>query len=184
MASTSILPAPLPGRQADSLARGLGWFSLALGVAEVLAPGALARWLGMKGTEPILTAYGIREISTGIGILASKEPAGWVWGRVLGDGLDIATLAAGFTDQNPKKQNAGLALAAVVGVTLADIACARSLSRNEARDRTEHRQDMLRSYRRRSGFRRPAEAMRGTACDFNIPADMRTPEALRPFRSA
>ena len=31
------------------------------------------------------------------------------------------------------------------------------------------------------GFPKPPEQMRGTARDFEVPADMRTPEALRPF---
>jgi hypothetical protein len=34
-----------------SMARGLGWFSLGLGVAEMLAPRALTRGLGMEGNE-------------------------------------------------------------------------------------------------------------------------------------
>jgi hypothetical protein len=34
---------------AHSMARGLGWFSIGLGVAEVLAPRALTRCLGMGG---------------------------------------------------------------------------------------------------------------------------------------
>jgi hypothetical protein len=31
------------------------------------------------------------------------------------------------------------------------------------------------------GFPKPPEQMRGAARDFEIPPDMRTPEALRPF---
>jgi hypothetical protein len=65
----------------DTLARGLGWFSIALGIAEVVAPRALARSLGMKGQEGLIAAYGMREIATGIGILASKDPTPWIWGR-------------------------------------------------------------------------------------------------------
>ena len=35
--------------RAQGVARGLGWFSIALGVAEVAAPRALTRALGMEG---------------------------------------------------------------------------------------------------------------------------------------
>ena len=38
-----------PDTATDALARGLGWFSITLGVAEVTAPGRLARVLGMEG---------------------------------------------------------------------------------------------------------------------------------------
>ena len=36
--------------------------------------------------------------ATGVGILASRSPAPWLWARVAGDGLDMATLrsAAAF----------------------------------------------------------------------------------------
>ncbi|HEX6010571.1 MAG TPA: hypothetical protein VFY87_01955 [Geminicoccaceae bacterium] len=44
-----------PDSATDALARGLGWFSVALGVAEVAAPGRLARALGMEGYGPRLT---------------------------------------------------------------------------------------------------------------------------------
>ena len=40
-----------PTRPPDALARGLGWFSIALGVAEITAPHRLARTLGMDGHE-------------------------------------------------------------------------------------------------------------------------------------
>ena len=59
---------------AHSMARGLGWFSIGLGLAEVLAPRALTRGLGMEGSEQLVQAYGLREIATGIGILSSDQP--------------------------------------------------------------------------------------------------------------
>ena len=90
---------------AHSMARGLGWFSIGLGLAEVLAPRALTRGLGMEGNEQLVQAYGLREIATGIGILSSDQPAPWIWGRVGGDALDMATLAGGLQPDNPKKEN-------------------------------------------------------------------------------
>src|SRR3954454_10064131 len=96
---------PLSAQNAHSMARGLGWFSIGLGLAELLAPRALTRGLGMEGNEQIVQAYGVREIATGIGILSSNQPAPWIWGRVGGDALDIATLAAGLQQDNPKKDN-------------------------------------------------------------------------------
>ena len=40
--------------------------------------------------------YGLREIGTGIGLLTSKDPSPWLWARVAGDTLDIATVGAGM----------------------------------------------------------------------------------------
>ncbi len=111
-----------------ALAEGLGWFSVGLGLAELLAPRALAAWLGMEERAGLIRAYGAREMATGAAILLSRgDPAPWVWARVAGDGLDLATLAAGLAGDNPRRGNVGVALAAVGGVTALDVACARML---------------------------------------------------------
>jgi hypothetical protein len=162
-----------------SMARGLGWFSLGLGVAEMLAPRALTRGLGMEGNEQLVQAYGLREIATGIGILSSARPAPWIWARVGGDALDMATLATGLRSDNPKKENVEIALAAVAGVTALDFVCGASLARH-AGPKPRRRLTAI-DYSRRSGFPKPAELMRGAAGDFVVPSDMRTPKALRPF---
>ena len=160
----------------DTLARGLGLFSIALGVVEVAAPRALARALGMKGQEGLIAGYGVREIATGIGILASKDPTPWIWGRVAGDGLDLATLATALEDSNPKKGNVGIAMAAVAGVTALDLYCAQTLSWE-----SPHPLPPLQDYSDRSGFPRGIEQSHGAASDFEVPRDFRTPEALRPY---
>lgn len=168
-----------PDSATDALARGLGWFSIALGVAEVAAPGRLARALGMEGYEPLVVAYGVREIVTGVGILTSDDPAPWVWGRVAGDALDIATVAAGLSGDNPRRENAAVALVSLLGVTAVDLYCAGTLSAESPRPLAP-----ARDYSDRSGWPRPVDAMRGAAREggFEIPEDMRGPPALRPYR--
>ena len=161
----------------QTLARGLGWFSIGLGLAEVAAPGAMTRALGMEGQEGLVRAYGVREMATGIGILAAKDKAPWLWGRVAGDALDLATLGTGLTDDNPKRGALGMAVAAVAGVTAADLYCAQVLSA----ERSAPRQPM-RDYRDRVGFPKPPEQMRGAARkDFDTPRDLRGPAAMRPY---
>lgn len=161
----------------DTLARGLGVFSIALGIAEVAAPRALARALGMRGNEKLIAAYGMREIATGIGILASKDPTPWIWGRVAGDALDLATLATGLEGHNPKKANIGIAMAAVAGVTALDVYCAQTLS-----GESPHPLPPMQDYSNRTGFPNGIEQARGAASDFDVPRDFRTPEPLQPYR--
>jgi hypothetical protein len=173
----------LPRSEAQALAQGLGWFSLALGLTEILAPRPLARWLGMEGSEPLLQTYGFREIGSGVGILASNDPTPWVWSRVAGDGLDIATLTAGLGSGRSNKGNIGIALAAVLGVTVLDTLCAGSLTEQKGVQQ-RRRQRAVRDYSTRSGFQKPARAMRGAAHDFVIPDDMRAPKLMRPFAAA
>jgi hypothetical protein len=116
------------------LANGLGWFSIGLGLYELLAPRHLGRTLGMEDKTGLIQAYGVREIANGVGILARRRPAEWVWGRVAGDALDLATLAPGLDDDNPRRGNVAIAIGAVAGVALLDVLCARQLSRRIVHD--------------------------------------------------
>ncbi|MHC1999967.1 cyclase dehydrase [Methylobacterium sp. WCS2018Hpa-22] len=166
---------PDPGTR--ELARGLGWFSVGLGLTEVVCADALARWLGMPRAAPVIRAYGVRELVQGAGILGSHDPTPWVSARVAGDALDIATVLPGLDPQNSRKDNVLIALVALVGVTAVDVICARSLSEAPLAPSDKVRRD----YRRRSGFPRRPEAMRGAARDFKPPPDIIGPEAMRPW---
>jgi hypothetical protein len=154
---------------------GLGWFSLALGFTELVFARGLASILGMKGQENLIRAYGARELATGIAILRSGDPTPWIWGRVAGDALDIATLARYAGDDNPERGNVAIALAAVAGATAMDIAVATALPMQE-----EEAESAARDYSDRSGFPMGVEAARGAARDFLAPRDMRAPDAMRP----
>lgn len=109
------------------VARGLGWFSLGLGLAEVAAGETLGRVLGMEDKSWLIRLYGMREIATGVGIFARANPAPFLWARVAGDVMDVATLATAYTDDNPKKANVAMAIGSVLGVTMADYWCAKRL---------------------------------------------------------
>jgi hypothetical protein len=116
----------------QGMAKGLGWFSIGLGLAEVVAPEKIAGELGLEDRKNLVRLYGFREIAKGLGILSNRKPAGWVWGRVAGDALDLATLAGGLRRDNPKRDNVLKAIGAIVGVTVLDVVVARRLS--ESRD--------------------------------------------------
>jgi hypothetical protein len=165
---------------AHALAQGLGWFSIGLGVAELVAPDRLARFLGMAEHRELIRFYGLREVATGLGILAQDDPTPWLWGRVGGDVVDLATLAGGLGRGNPRSGNVGLAIAAVAGVTVLDVLCAQALSRRPRR----RPRPRLADYSARRGMPRPPAEMRGAARDFEVPRDMRIPEAMRPYPSA
>ena len=62
-------------KSAKHLARNLGWFSIALGALEVAAPHRLSHVLGWRGGKSTIAFYGLREIATGVAILASRDPA-------------------------------------------------------------------------------------------------------------
>ena len=107
------------------LARGLGYFSLALGAMELRLPRTVTGFLGMRGREGLVRLYGVREVAAGLGILQARDPAPWVWGRVAGDALDLATVAPGVT--GPKPANTVLALLTLAAVAAVDVLCAEEL---------------------------------------------------------
>lgn len=151
--------------RAQAVARALGWFSIGLGLAELIAPRMVARAAGLEGRERLLQAYGAREIATGIGILFARNRRPWIAARVAGDALDIATLTA-----RRRNASAAAALAAVAGVTALDAYTVAAL---------RHRPRRVVDYSSRSGFPRPAAEMRGAAANRAKPSH-RQPQSEAP----
>ena len=175
----SIQSNALPGRSqsaSDRLATNLGYFSLALGAAELIAPQRISRVLGLRGLEPVIRAYGAREITNGMAILTSHDPEPWVWARVAGDLADVATVATGLRPDNRRRDNSLLALAGLLAVMAIDIACAKSLNSAKGGSATA-----IADYGNRSGYPNGVSAARGAARDFQVPEDMRIPRLLRPL---
>src|SRR5215813_10914707 len=115
----------------EKIALGLGWFSIGLGVAVIVAPRRLAKLIGVRGDHSgLLTMLGAREITSGIGILTGRQPnANWMWSRVGGDAIDLALLGAAFRSRRSNRNKLAMATAAVAGVTALDAICSRRLSR-------------------------------------------------------
>jgi uncharacterized membrane protein len=119
-------------------AHGLGWFSVGLGLTELLAPRTLGRVIGvgygpLKGTT--LRAFGLREIAAGVGLLSRRRPAAWMWARIAGDLIDLASLGAALRGRGRGRHRARVAgaIGAVLGVTALDFITARRLGRHQVR---------------------------------------------------
>src|SRR5438445_12272504 len=74
------------------LAQGLGWFSIGLGLTEMLAPRTLSKWIGVPQKPKLMRVMGAREFAAGVGILTRRRPAGWLWARAGGGIVDLALL--------------------------------------------------------------------------------------------
>lgn len=165
-----------PDSATAMLARGLGVFSIGLGLLELVAAQKISRALGMWGHHNLVRAYGLREMATGAGILAAKDPTPWIWGRLAGNALDAATLAPGLHPDNARRGNVAVALTVAGAAMALDVYCAQALSRSSRVPLAP-----VRDYSDRSGLPRPPDQMRGAARDFEAPRDFRTPEPLRPW---
>ena len=118
----------------ERLARGLAWFSIGLGLAEVTAPRAVEKLIGVPGEHrAVIRALGFREIAHGVGILMQRTPVEAVWSRVGGDAIDLAFLAAAFASPHAKQSRVAAATAAVLGITVVDFLCAQRLSQRAGR---------------------------------------------------
>ncbi len=113
---------------AEQLARFLGWFSIGLGLAEIVAPRQLAGLIGVDHRPGLFRMMGLREIGSGIAILSQDEPAGAVWSRVGGDILDLALLSTQLDSNNPEWEKTLAATLSLLGVTAVDLYTAKSLS--------------------------------------------------------
>lgn len=115
------------------LARGLGWFSLGLGLAELIGARPLAKLVGVSSAnQGIFRALGVREIGTGIRILAGNNPAPGLWWRVGGDIMDLALLGAATMSPKANRGRIAAATAVVAGVTALDLISAQQSGRRSA----------------------------------------------------
>jgi hypothetical protein len=116
----------------DKTARALGWLSLGLGAAALLATRSVGRATGLGNRDGLLRFIGVRELVAGAGLLTQKNPQPWLWSRVAGDVMDLAALSTGLRASNASRGRTKGALAAVAGVTAIDVAASLAQSRLKA----------------------------------------------------
>jgi uncharacterized membrane protein len=162
---------------AHRVARGLGWFSIALGSVEVLAPGALGRVIGLRGSalsRTVIRVCGLREIAAGVGILATPRPAGWMTSRVAGDVMDLALLGAALALPSSGLGRLLAAVASVGGVLTLDAESAQNLAGQAGS------QSGWGHFRKRVTVNRPADELYRYWRDFsNHPRFMQRVESVR-----
>jgi len=131
------------------VAAGVGWFGIGLGLFQLAAPRTLARLIGLEAPSTrwrvarrigaaqwlprkkrlrgdpvhslVIRGLGLREIVTGIGILARPRPAPWLWSRVVGDMMGLSLLGLALNSSRTNRARLAGATAAVAGVTALDI---------------------------------------------------------------
>ena len=119
----------MEGRQ---LARALGWFSLGLGLLELVAPRRMANQVGLRGRHGIVRGFGLRELASGALILLDdgRSPK-WLWARVAGDLLDLGLLETAHPYTRRRRRNLLAAKAAVIGATAVDALTAQRVRRDQ-----------------------------------------------------
>lgn len=160
---TVVAEGPSSLSAGDRGARTLGWVSIGLGVTGLVAAPALARALGIEGKEGVIRACAVRELGSGV-LCLSVNPGLGLAMRAAGDAVDLAALAAARGASEGKERNVNVAMAAVAGLTLFDLACL-SLLRAERAPGRRASEEPRRDYSDRSGLPRGIGASRGIARD-------------------
>lgn len=118
-----------------ALVNALGWFSVALGLAQLAAPRAVSRASGADPHPWLMRAVGLRELACGAGLLSGREPEGFLWARVAGDAMDLAMLGTTLARRGGHA-GAIAATTAVAGVTALDVYAATSVRREGVPEET------------------------------------------------
>jgi hypothetical protein len=148
-------PGSLTG--ADRAARGLGWFSIALGLSELLLAPRYTRAFGIQGREGLVRLFGARELLHGVLTLSVSKEAG-LWSRVGGDALDVVAMATALRSPRANRGRITAALIVLAGAGLADVMAAQAVTERESRTRGSRR-----TYQDRSGFPQGVDRARGAA---------------------
>lgn len=115
------------------IARALGWFSFALGAAEMFAPRAVARFSGVPPRTGVLRALGAREVGAGLALFSNTKPVGALWNRVAGDAMDLGLLGVSMFSRRARRGRILASLALVGAITALDIAAGRQAARSLVR---------------------------------------------------
>lgn len=123
-------------RSLERRAAALGWFSIGLGLAELVAPRRVAELIGGDEDDAVLRALligaGVRELACGAGLLSQSRPATWAWARVAGDVMDLALLGYVWSTNRVSREQMFAAGGTVLSAAWADAQTAIQLGQTES----------------------------------------------------
>jgi uncharacterized membrane protein len=164
-----------------SLARALGWFSIGLGLTQLFMPRKLGRAIGVSDDRTaLMPLLGVREIASGLGVLAAADPTPGMRARVAGDVIDLALLGSALAAParrrarvSEQRARVTAATVAVAGVTALDVLCALQLGSKRAMTKPTRLRSSL-------AINKPAEQLYAYWRNFsNLPRVMRHLEIVR-----
>ncbi len=109
------------------LARGIGWFSLAIGLRLVVAPMPGTRAFGMGERPALGCVMGVRDLVVGAGLLRGENTRTWLMARGINDALDAALILVGMASGAFPRDRAPVGLAVVTSFSVASLLLAKRL---------------------------------------------------------
>lgn len=133
----------------EAVATGLGWFSLGLGGAQIVAPAQVNRVVGIDDTDTtrfLQRLVGARELTAAAGLLGPMRPAGWLWARVAGDALDVTLTASALRTGHGRRRRLAAVTVALAGVMVFDVVAARHNGRASRPTRMAPRRGVIQAH--------------------------------------
>lgn len=128
---------PRQEQRGAQLGAALGWLSIGLGLAALLAPRGIARAAGLPASTLLLRAIGARELVSGIGLLNQPAAPAWRWSRVAGDAMDLAMLGVWARKQAPGRSGRARSRFATTAMALAGVTALDVLASTRGAARTD-----------------------------------------------
>lgn len=121
------------GTSSDRFTQSLGWLSIGLGVAYLAAPEKMAKLAGVQAShDGVIRAIGLREVATGIGLVAQRQPTFFLRSRIGGHAMDLALIAVSMRSDDADRRRLTAAAAMVGGNMVLDLLSAQNTSRLHA----------------------------------------------------
>lgn len=136
-------------------AKAVGWISIGIGTAELLAPGWLAQRIGPQGYKRLMHIFNVPELLAGTGI-GNTPVAPSAWSRMASEAIDLVSIA-NSAQKRMQEGGVGTALLSLAALTALDALVASG--RQERRESREAAREPG-TAERKAGVRKAASATR------------------------
>ncbi len=107
--------------ETSRLSRGIAWFHIGLGLAELTLPRLAHRLLGIPRRGGLVLACAGGRIATSVGLLSASDRRPWLWARLAGDLIDLSFLGPALQRRSSDFSGQLASTAAVLGMAVLDI---------------------------------------------------------------
>lgn len=118
-----------PTGQDGRLTTALAWFSIGLGLVQLLVPGTVAKVSGLPAGPAIMRVLGARDMALAVGLINSRNAAIWQWAKVAGDAMDLVALGIAARTSPARKRRLAKTALLLAGMAALDVIAGNRVTR-------------------------------------------------------